>query len=789
LRPESFFSSSTFVDHGVIRVKKIKSKKATKASSENPPAIHPQKDSSLTKNIYTACEKLSSERYQAFMENIEEGVYELDIHGNFMYFNDSLCKIFGYPREEMQFQNFATFMDEEHAKKGIDVFSRIYQTGQGVSDLIWKITRNDNKHSIIELSAKLIVNKEAEKIGFRGIARDITEKFNAQEALKKSERRYRTLLDFVPYPLVVFSLDGRVSYLNPAFTEIFGWTIAELDGKTIPYVPPGLEQTTRKNIKKLLEDRMILRQETQRLTKQGRVLDVSFRATIYSETDETPAGELVILRDITQEKRIARNNEALLRISTALPKYPNLEELLDYISDEVKRLMEAEAALVILLDEEKNELFFKSVAHDDSATERRMKEVRYPANKGISGKVIRTGKPCIVPDTSNDPDFYSVVDTQIGLRTQNMLDVPLKTKDKIIGVLCAINKKTGTFDKTDVELLNMIAGTVALSIENARFSEKIKDAYDEVATLNRAKDKVINHLSHELRTPLSILGASLSILTRRLSSLPRDTWEPTIERAQRNLNRILEMQYEVEDIMRDRHYETRHLVSWLLDECADELESLIAEEVGEGRLVKKIRSRIDNIFGETESPVQDIFLAAFVRETLEQIRPHFSHRRVDIITQFEDTPLIKMPIDSLRKIVVGLIKNAIENTPDEGKIELFVRKRGTGTELTVHDYGVGITADNQRRIFEGFFTTQETMDYSSKRPYDFNAGGKGADLLRMKIFSERHNFEIHMTSERCRYIPSDKDKCPGRISACGFCKTKEDCYQSGGTMFSVYFPS
>jgi signal transduction histidine kinase len=147
-----------------------------------------------------------------------------------------------------------------------------------------------------------------------------------------------------------------------------------------------------------------------------------------------------------------------------------------------------------------------------------------------------------------------------------------------------------------------------------------------------------------------------------------------------------------------------------------------------------------------------------------------------------------MPVDPLKKVVAGLIKNAVENTPDEGKIEIFVRKRGNGTELVVHDYGVGITAENQRRIFEGFFTTQETMDYSSKRPFDFNAGGKGADLLRMKIFSERYNFKIDMTSQRCRNLPRDKDVCPGKISDCDLCKTQGDCHQSSGTVFTVFFP-
>ncbi|NIR15200.1 MAG: GAF domain-containing protein, partial [Desulfobacterales bacterium] len=109
----------------------------------------------------------------------------------------------------------------------------------------------------------------------------------------------------------------------------------------------------------------------------------------------------------------------------------------------------------------------------------------------------------IVPDTSKDPDFYPVVDEQLQLHTRSMLDVPLRSGDRIIGVLMALNKKEGTFDQTDVELLSTIGGTIALSIENARVSKALKEAYGEVTSLNRSKDKVINHLSHELKTPVS----------------------------------------------------------------------------------------------------------------------------------------------------------------------------------------------------------------------------------------------------------------------------------------------
>jgi len=755
----------------------IKPVKNNRFSKGDQPQIYSDEDASIAENLLVACDKVSSERYQAFVENIEEGVYEVDIHGNFLYFNQSLCKVFGYPKEEIQFQNFTKFMTEEYAKQAFEIFNRIYQTGHGFSDLIWKIKDKKGDVRIIEFSANQITDQDGKIIGFRGIARDITNKFRTQRALEESERRYKTLLDFVPHPIVVFTLDGCVSYLNPAFTKIFGWTLPELAGKKIPYIPPGLEAETSENIKKLFQDGIILRHETQRLTKDGRILDVAFRAAFFSENEGEPSGELVLLRDITHQKRIERNNEVLLRTSMALPEYPDLDDLLGYISAEVKQLLEAEGSLVILLDKEKNELFFKSAAHDDLAIEKRLKEVRFPATKGVSGRVIRTGEPVVVADTSKDPDFYSAVDTQVGFKT------------KLVGVLCVMNKKRGAFDEIDVELLNMISGTVALSIENARVSREIKEAYNEVRSLNRAKDKVINHLSHELRTPLAVLGASLSILGKRLASLPSEVYEPTIDRAGRNLARILDIQYEVEDIMRERHFDTHRVLSLLLDECADELEALVAEEVGEGRIVDRIRKRIDEIFGPKEDRSEEIFLDQFILGVLEEIKPRFSHRKIDLETYLESVPPICISADALKKLVVGLVKNAIENTPDEGKIEIHSRKKGKGVELVVHDYGIGITTENQKRIFEGFFVTQETMNYSTKQEFDFNAGGKGADLLRMKIFSERYGFKIHMTSSRCRYIPLDQDICPGNILNCDFCKEKMDCYVSGGTTFTIFFPS
>ena len=750
----------------------------------------------------TSVNDIFDERYKIFLEQVSDGVFETDTYGNFTYFNNAFCNTLGHSRSEIQGHDFSRFMDDENAKKAYETFTEIWVTHKEISDLHWEIIDSEGKIRLIELSAFLIKDVNGTKKGFRGIARDITQKVKTIKALRKSELLYekeskasrraeqmaKNLLDFVPYPMIVSDLNGKISYLNPAFTHTFGWTLGEIRGEQIPFVPVSLSEEARINRARLLKDKL-MRLETKRLTKDGRILDVIIRGAVYTdEENDNDGGKLFIIRDITQEKKLELTNATLLRISTALPEYPVLEDLLDYISNETKRLLNSESSTVAILDESRNEIFFLGAAYDDSDAKYRVKKVRFPAENSITGRVIKSGKPVIVHDSSKEPDYYPGVDEQADIHTKNMLFVPLRSRDRTIGVLAAVNKKEGTFDDTDLELMNMIAGTVALSVENARYSEELRKAYHEVTMLNRAKDKVINHLSHELKTPVSVLLATLNILAKRLKPLPSETWETTLNRAKRNLERILDIQYEVEDIMRNSDFRSYHLLSILLECCSDELEALAAEEFGEGEIIEKLRKKIENSFGPKTAEIKDIDLTSFIDNALEQIKPNFAHRDIEILKFIEKSSAVHLPLDVIEKVITGLIKNAIENTPDKGKIQINVKPKSGGTEFIIKDYGVGITEESQRRIFEGFFPTQETINYSSKRPFDFNAGGKGADLLRTKIFSEKYSFTIDMKSTRCKYIPEESDICYGNIDRCQFCEKKEDCYNSGGTVFTLFFP-
>ncbi len=745
--------------------------------------------------------RIQQERYRVFIEDVADGFYEVDLQGNFRFFNDALCRIFGHTRREIQGRNFREFMDAENARIAYEAFNRIYRTGTGVMDIKWEIARKDGQKRHLEISANLIIDDSGQKTGFRGIARDVTSRVLAEQALKESEscalelsrasrlaeKRYRAFLNFLPDPVFVFNMDSTVSYLNPAFEKVFGWTLQEMEGKIIPFVPDDVKEQTRLGIEQLFKQKVIHGFETKRLTKDGRLLDIVIDGAIFYDEDNQPAGQVITLRDVTLEKRTARINQALVRISQALHRYRGLDERLEFITREVRDLMGVEGASVILLDEEKQEFFFRESVYDDDKTGKKLKEIRFPADKGVAGHVYKTAKPLIVPDTSKNPHFFQQVDEQARYRTRNMLDVPLQTQERIIGVLCAVNKKEGQFDQQDVELLTAIANYVALPIENASINEELQRSYQEVQSMNRAKDRVIHHLSHELKTPLSILSASLSLLKKKLSVLDDRSWETILERARRNLDRLLEMQYAIEDLLREKDYKTYYLLSALLDACADELEVLAVEHRQEDDIIRRLRRRIEELFGPREARPEEIRLDDFTRQKLEALRPRFAHRKCRVQTQIEEVPPVRIPSDVLDKIIEGLVRNAVENTPDSGQIIVTVRSGDLGPELEVKDTGIGLSEESQRLIFENYFTAYDTLQYSTRNPYDFGAGGKGFDLLRMKIFSERYHFKLRMRSQRCPYLPRDAGVGTGRVEDCSHCGHVAKCRESGGTTVTVQF--
>lgn len=484
-----------------------------------------------------------------------------------------------------------------------------------------------------------------------------------------------------------------------------------------------------------------------------------------------------------------RTAAALSRIALGLHRFRDLDAVLEFITREVRELLDVEGASVILLDDAQQEFYFRRSAFDDTETGRRMSEVRFPADKGVAGEVLRTGRPMIVNDTSTSPFFYAAVDEKAAYRTRCMLDVPVRTPERMIGVLCAVNRKGGPFSDEDAELLAAVAGLVALPIENAAVNEALSRSIEDIRRMNRAKDAVIHRLSHELKTPLAVLSASLNLLAEQLARLDgAKGWATVLERAQRNLGRLLDMQYKIEDLLAGRDLGAHRMLTGLLDQCADELEALAAETTGSERLTERLRRRIDHVFGPRDSRAETIRPAEHVSRFLGLLRPRWAHRRCRVTERLAETAAVRLPPEVFDKIIEGLVRNAVENTPDGGEVRVSVRPGADGPEFEVADTGTGMTEEAQRMVFAHFFAGSDPGTYATRHPYDFKAGGRGFDLLRLQILSERYGFTLRLASRRCPAVPSDLDLCPGDTRACGGLADPAECRDRGGTVVRVVLP-
>jgi signal transduction histidine kinase len=200
-----------------------------------------------------------------------------------------------------------------------------------------------------------------------------------------------------------------------------------------------------------------------------------------------------------------------------------------------------------------------------------------------------------------------------------------------------------------------------------------------------------------------------------------------------------------------------------------------------------LRERIGKFFKIRKSNIKDVKLDELIQRVVASARDLASHRTVRLAARIETDTSIRIDPDVLEKTLMGILKNAIENTPDGGTVSIFLRQQAASVDLEVKDTGIGITTESQKHIFGGFYHSLETDFYSTKRPFDFGAGGKGLDLLRIKIFGETYHFQVDFRSARCQYIPRENDTCPGAIAKCPHVHTAEACAQSGGTTFEIRF--
>jgi diguanylate cyclase (GGDEF)-like protein/PAS domain S-box-containing protein len=301
---------------------------------------------------------------EQLIEIAPEAIVILDLEDRVVRVNEEFCRLFQYSEETCIGRRIETLIVPDQLKaESLSLSSRAM--GGDCFEVESQRRKKDGTLVDVSILAKPIATENDEPAIYV-IYRDISKRKNTQEALKRSEERHRTVLEAAPDPVIVRDMAGRVIYLNPAFTRVFGWRLEECQNRTIDFVPEENRPETLEFMARIQQGDSFSGVETQRFSKTGRLVDVSISGAVFFDADGKPEGFVNTLQDISERRK---KDEELRYVAyhdmlTGLPNRKSFYMCLDDLLQQSSRRSSDRAWALMFLDLDKFKQVNDALGHD-----------------------------------------------------------------------------------------------------------------------------------------------------------------------------------------------------------------------------------------------------------------------------------------------------------------------------------------------------------------------------------------------------------------------------------------
>ena len=396
------------------------------------------------------------------------------------------------------------------------------------------------------------------------------------------------------------------------------------------------------------------------------------------------------------ERALRRRNEelaAIIEINRVVTSSLDLDEILKATIQGIQGILQVEIGALVLVDEQTDKLIFRTAF---SPAQGWVSGRTIEVGEGIVGHVVQSGRPRLVNSVERDPHFSAAVDEELGLVSRTILCVPLVVRNRVIGAIQVINKLDGLFTEHDMELLQAMAASVAVAVDNAglynelsEFAEELERSQMQLVQAERmaAIGRLAASIAHEINNPLQSIHNSLYLSL--FEGLSQDKRMEYVGVAQTEVQRLIEIVQRMLDFYRP--------------------------------------SRGGAAPTAIDSVVQNALALAQKRLDEGHIGVHLNSATA--------LPEISVVPDQIVQVFLNIIINAIEAMPSGGDlwVEISLTDRGQWLQVRFRDTGPGMSAEQIANLFEPFHTSKPN--------------GTGLGLAISYGIIERHGGRIDVLSQ------------------------------------------
>ena len=504
--------------------------------------------------------KASEEKYRSTLENIEEGVYEVDLAGRFTFINDAIARMFGYSREELMGMHYRRYVipdDVEHVQTS---FAQVIGTGQPRRDVGYRMLTKEGQLRHFEISVSLVKDTQGKPAGFRGAVRDITERRVADEAARL-QSAYLAALQETTMGLMqrleitelledilkragslvntqhgyLYLLESNESEMQMRVgtgvqTENVGNRIKPGDGLAgrvwqsgEPFVVN--DYPTWPGRLRALAPTPLRAVAGVPLTSGGKIVGVIGLSYLeegraFGDTEVASLSRFAQLASIAldnaqlfaQRQRRVVELETINSLSRALNAQLDIHDLVEAVGESIRQTLNMPISYVALFDSQTNLIHFPYWIEGD----RRMQVGPFKYGEGLTSVVLRTREPLLINKDADEVTAQLGGKHTGGRSVKSYLGVPIPLGTDIIGVLSAQSiEREGLFNADDVRLLTTIAANVGVAIQNARLFEREQQRARREQVLREVTAQVRNSVDVNtiMRTAVQEVGQALGRTT------------------------------------------------------------------------------------------------------------------------------------------------------------------------------------------------------------------------------------------------------------------------------------